>query len=100
MRTRLAILLSISHGFAAMAAAQTYTYTAETPALDRWNYPFNPTPGTRITASTFGNAPGAPEFDNRDGQYIVGFNTSPSIPTGLGASSYLVTECIVEITVA
>ncbi|MFM7051163.1 MAG: hypothetical protein ACKOYN_03390 [Planctomycetota bacterium] len=85
---------------AAAASAQTYTYTATAPALDRWNYPFNPTPGTRITASTFGNATGAPEFDNRDGQFIVGFNTAPAIPTGLGASSYLVTECIVEITVA
>jgi len=100
MRTTLATFLVTSTVLATAATAQTYTYTAETPALDRWNYPFNPTPGTRITASTFGNAPGAPEFDNRDGQFIVGFNTSPSIPTGLGASSYLVTECIVSITVA
>ncbi|MBI1304040.1 MAG: hypothetical protein GC172_09670 [Phycisphaera sp.] len=83
-----------------VAAADTYTATFASPTLDRWNYPFNPTPGTRITASTFGNEPGAPEFDNRDGQFIVGFDTGAQVPAGLGASRYEVVSCVVEVTVA
>ncbi len=82
------------------AAAETFTANFASPTLDRWNYPFNPTPGTRITASTFGNEPGAPEFDNRDGQFIVGFNTGAQIPTGLGAGNYQVLSCVVEVTIA
>lgn len=61
-----------------------------TPALDRWMYPFNPTPGTRPTISTFGSTPGAPEFDSRDGQMIVGFTTTDQIPPGLEMSRYFV----------
>jgi hypothetical protein len=85
---------------ASAAMADTYTVELGAPALDRWNYPFNPTPGTRITASTFGNEPGAPEFDNRDGQFVVGFNTNALVPTGLGASSYTILSCVVTITYA
>lgn len=82
------------------AVADTYTVQFATPKLDRWNYPFNPTPGTRITASTFGNEPGGTMFDNRDGQFIVGFDTNTVVPTGLGASTYTIQSCVVEITYA
>jgi hypothetical protein len=82
------------------AAADTYTVVMPTPTLDRWNYPFNPTPGSRITASTFGNEPGAPLFDNRDGQFIVGFDTAAAVPPGLGATSYTITSCVVELAYA
>jgi hypothetical protein len=84
----------------ALAFADQYSAQYGAPALDRWNYAFNPTPGTRITASTFGNEPGSALFDNRDGQFIVGFNTGAQIPTGLGASTYTVTSCVLEITYA
>ena len=82
------------------ARADTFTAIYGTPALDRWNYPFNPTPGTRIVASTFGNDPTSTMFDNRDGQFIVGFNTGAQIPAGLGASTYTIQSCVVEITYA
>ena len=82
------------------AVAETYVKHYASPAVDRWNYPFNPTPGTRITASTFGNEPGSPLFDNRDGQFIVGFNTSADIPTGLGSSKYTIQSCTMTITFA
>ena len=39
-------------------------------------------------------------FDNRDGQFIVGFDTGAVVPTGLGASKYTVQSCVVEITFA
>jgi hypothetical protein len=84
----------------ASAHADEYVVHYGAPALDRWNYAFNPTPGVRITASTFGNEPGSPLFDNRDGQFIVGFNTGAQIPTGLGVSTYTVTSCVLEITYA
>jgi hypothetical protein len=70
------------------------------PTLDRWNYPFNPTPGSRITASVFGNEAGSDLFDNRDGQFIVGFDTGGQIPAGLGASSYTISACVLEISYA
>ena len=82
------------------AHADNYSVHYPAPALDRWNYPFNPTPGTRITASTFGNDPLGAEFDNRDGQFVVGFNTNGNIPVGLGAGNYNVTACTIEITYA
>jgi len=85
---------------ASAARADSYSATFPAPALDRWNYPFNPTPGTRITASTFGNEAGSALFDNRDGQFIVGFDTSPAIPAGLGADAYTVVSCVVELTSA
>jgi hypothetical protein len=85
---------------AGVARADAYDVLRQSPALDRWNYPFNPTPGTRITASTFGNEAGSPLFDNRDGQFVLGFNLAPEVPSGLGASSYTVTTCTVTITYA
>ena len=64
----LALPLVLAAWAASAASADTYSVLINAPTLDRWNYPFNPTPGTRITASTFGNEPGAAIFDNRDGQ--------------------------------
>jgi hypothetical protein len=82
------------------AGADSYSVLMNAPTLDRWNYPFNPTPGTRITASTFGNEPGAAIFDNRDGQFIIGFDTGAAVPAGLGVATYTVTSCVVELTYA
>jgi hypothetical protein len=76
------------------------------PWADRWNYPFNPTPGTRATASVFGNEPGGTMFDNRDGQMIVGFLTASQLPTGLSPDRYeildatLVLEFSSDLTLA
>lgn len=46
-----------------------------TSAFDRWMYPFNITPGSRIQAPTFG-AVGSEGFDERDGQLVIGLNTA------------------------
>jgi len=43
--------------------------------FDRWNYPFNTTPGSRASGSLFGSL-GSPSFDNRDAQVIFGFDVS------------------------
>lgn len=56
--------------------------------LDRWVYPFNVTPGTRIQASTFG-AVGSEGFDERDGQFLLAVNTAAAgIPAEIPVSQY------------
>lgn len=60
--------------------------------FDRWMYPFNGTPGTRATANTFGSF-GNPDFDNRDAQFVLGFDTAgKGVPTGLDPDSYQITS--------
>lgn len=90
----------VASALVAPAFADTFTASYAGPTLDRWNYPFNSTPGTRPIASTFGNEPGSPLFDNRDGQFVVGFDTGADIPTGLGASAYGIVSCTVTLTFA
>lgn len=54
-------------------------------SFDRWMYPFNASAGARPNGSTFG-AVGVPDFDDRDAQILVGFDTSTMIPTGAGGN--------------
>ncbi len=56
------------------ATASAEVITVEV-GFDRWNYPFNSTPGTRATGSVFG-AIGSEAFDDRDAQVILGFDVS------------------------
>lgn len=82
------------------ANAQTVNGSWPTPTIDRWMYPFNSTPGTRPVISTFGSMPGAPEFDSRDGQFIVAYDTSSQVTAGLGASNYTITSARLTIEFA
>jgi hypothetical protein len=59
-------------------------------------YPFNGAPGFRAVTSTFG-AFDEPQFDNRDGQMLIGFDTTSQIPAGLGAGSYQITGARIVI---
>lgn len=70
----------------ALAGGVDATWTA--PALDRWMYPFNATPGTRPVISVFGSEAGGTAFDSRDAQFIVGFQTASQVTPGLGVSRY------------
>jgi hypothetical protein len=70
------------------ATGDTIDASWNAPALDRWMYPFNATPGTRPVVSVFGSEPGGTDFDSRDAQFIIGFSTSAQVEPGLGASSY------------
>lgn len=99
MRTCLILTLAL---LAAPAAAAPSLYP--TADLDRWMYPFNATPGVRATASLFGNLTGPPNFDQRDAQALVAFNTATSgsapIPAGHGASNYQITSAKLTVTIS
>lgn len=71
--------------------------------LDKWVYPFNGTPGTRVSASTFTSL-GQEEisgftFDQRDGQFLVGFATTSGFPAGRAACRYLVDSVVVRAVI-
>lgn len=66
-------------GAAISGSADANIAQFDAPDFDRWNYPFNQTPGIRSTVATF-SAFGQPIFDNRDGQFLVGFNTAAVLP--------------------
>jgi hypothetical protein len=87
---------------ASLAAVPAYGIGVQwsAPDLDRWMYPFNATPGTRANGTSFG-AFGTPDFDNRDAQTLVGFDTaSKGIPTGLSASQYHVSSIKLSVTIS
>jgi hypothetical protein len=69
------------------------------PSLDRWMYPFNQSPGAELVAHTFG-ALGLGGFDDRDSQFIVGFETADAIEAGLGAGAYRITSARLKVTMA
>ena len=74
---------------ASVAFAQPVTVEIVTDE-DRWNYPFNQTPGIRVNASTFA-ALFEPGFDDYDAQFVVGFNTAGAATPGLAPACYRVT---------
>jgi len=76
---------------AAGVSAQT-THTFGAPTFDRWNYPFNPTPGFRTAASTFGSGFVPGMFDDRDAQFLNSFITAGEIAPALGAANYTITS--------
>lgn len=81
-------------------AAHAQVFSVATDAtLDRWMYPFNGSPGTRLSASTFG-APRLEGFDDYDAQFIVGFRTDGDVPAGQPASAYRVISATVYAVVS
>lgn len=80
------------------ASAEVFSVTNDVVDFDRWNYPFNFTPGTRPTAPTF-LAAGTPAFDERDGQFLIGFNTAAlGVPTGRDPGDYQVQSLTITAT--
>jgi hypothetical protein len=88
-----AALLCAIAGFGGMANAQTATLTP--PTLDRWMYPFNGSPGSRTEASVFGSI-NTPGFDDRDAQYLVGWDTGATYAAGLNPGQYTIVSAKVH----
>ena len=82
----------------ALAQSGPITVAFDQPDRDRWNYPFSATPGTRTTASIFG-AVGLAGFDDRDAQFIVGYDTDAAIPAGQGAGAYRVVSARLTLVI-
>jgi len=87
------IVVAAGMGLWAMAAGaggQVIEALYPSPALDRWMYNFAQTPGTENNISVFTSL-GDPlqlNFDDHDGQYLIGFDTAPLVPAGLPAANY------------
>lgn len=84
---------------AGLAAAGPIDAEFPQPDLDRWMYPFGATPGVETQASVFG-ALGLDGFDDRDAQFLIGFDTSDVVPAGLGAGRYRVASATLTLTAA
>jgi hypothetical protein len=70
------------------ASAGEITANFTPPALDRWMYPFGPA-GPRATASLYTTIGSSIEgFDDRDAQYLLGFDTAAAIPASRPLSTY------------
>ncbi len=90
-------LLLGAMGFFGHAQAQLIEIDYAAPTLDRWNYPFNGSPGSRLSASTFG-AVELEGFDDHDAQLLLGFDTLGDIQVGLDATEYRVLSATITIT--
>lgn len=86
-------------GAGARAGSPPINVSFAEPTLDRWNYPMNFTPGIRESASSFA-ALNEVDFDDRDGQILLGWDTGAQAPIGQGASNYQILEARVIIGVA
>lgn len=95
----LSALAGAAIALAAMPAAAQLVHFDARASLDRWMYPFNGTPGIRLSASTFGS-PRLDGFDDYDAQFIVGFDTSADIPAGLDPSAYRIVSITVYTSVS
>jgi len=83
------------------ARAERFDVLFDQPELDRWMYPFNSTPGTRSTFSVFGSDREVPtQFDARDGQVLMAFDTDLVIPAGGGLNGYVISSAEVTLEVS
>ena len=81
MRNAPSILLAVA--LAAPTLAEEFDVLFDQPQLDRWMYPFNSSAGARATMSVFGSDREVPtQFDARDGQILLAFDTDLVIPPG------------------
>jgi len=77
----------------------TVAHVFDTPVADRWWYPYNGTPGTRERGGIYWEnfEPYVGVFNFRGGQDIFKWNSSASIPSGLGRDNYKIKACRVTV---
>jgi hypothetical protein len=80
--------------------AESFDANFPEPASDRWNYGFNTTTGSRPVASVFGYTGTLYEFDDRDGQIVLDFDTTALVPADAGSDRYRIDSIVLEITLA
>lgn len=84
----------------ASVTAQPFELSLASPALDRWMYPHNATPGSRPTAPVFGTLGDESGVDSRHGQFLIGFDLTNGVAPHLGPSRYLLRRCRLSLTVS
>lgn len=90
-----------SVSFIAAFPQQPFKLQSQVADLARWDYLASDFGlQTRATASVFGALGNSPDFDSRDAQYLVGWNTTNRIPAGQGAKNYLIRRVRVTLTVS
>ena len=93
------LIFAILSCTAAPTLADVIDIQLNQPALDRWMYPFNSTPGTRSVLTTFGSdRDNQTQFDARDGQILLAFDTGAIAPIESGP--YEVMEVEISISFA
>lgn len=90
--------LVASASLVAAAPGQPLSVNFDQPTLDRWMYPFNSTPGSEGSAPCFGAIQIA-GFDDRDGQFLLGWNTAAAVPQGQPLENYRITAVHLRLTV-
>lgn len=70
------------------ASGASVEATFATPTLDRWNYAFASASSPRAAVFSPIGSSFQDQFDDRDGQFLVGFTTSIFVPSGLPTSNY------------
>lgn len=98
-----AVAIGAMASSAHVRADQAVTVNLPQPSLDRWNYPFNQSMGTRWTAPVFSSyleTDFFEGFDQRDGQLHIGFETQEHVEPGLGPAAYEVTGAQVTVMTA
>jgi hypothetical protein len=89
----LAVAAGALCSLSAESVAQNFSASLSSPTIDKWVYPFASSGGgLRTTAPVFGSIGSVGTFDDRDGQFLTGFDLAGQIPAGRGASNYVVTS--------
>lgn len=77
------------------ATGEVIEASFDKPSQDRWNYPWNSTPGARALASLFLATDEVGVY--RHGTFIVGFDTSDLIPEGNASGAYQITSAQIRL---
>lgn len=101
---RVAVSVAASLGPASVLYAADINSGPLVPALDRWMYPYNQAMplGSEAEApvfAPFGN-PANGQFDDRDGEMLLGFDTSATVTPGQGVGAYRVISATLTTVVS
>lgn len=91
---KIGVILALAASVPALADSVYFN----APTWDRWNYPFNGTPGSRDVASTFSTGYVPNMFDDKDAQFLNTFITAGHIAPHMGASNYVITSARFTVT--
>jgi hypothetical protein len=83
---------------AGLAQAQVFSANLTRPGNDRWYYPFNFAAGQETRAALFA-AIREPQFDDRDSEFVVAWQTGAQVPTERGAASYRIVAARAKVTI-